>query len=92
MKTGEVLVEVVRNEMVESVHAGHLLVLDASGKTILQLGDVDSLVETAKKILKNSKLAISMGRNAREGVKIKFCIPDISTQISDLYKQAIENK
>ena len=44
MKTGEVLVEVVRNEMVESVHAGHLLVLDASGKTILQLGDVDSLI------------------------------------------------
>lgn len=44
MKTGEVLIEVVRNEMVESVHAGHLLVLDASGKTILQLGDVDSLI------------------------------------------------
>ena len=44
MKTGEVLVEVVRNEMVESVHAGHLLVLDASGKTILQLGDVDALI------------------------------------------------
>jgi len=44
MKTGEVLVEVVRNEMVESVHAGHLLVLDASGKTILQLGDVNSLI------------------------------------------------
>ncbi len=44
MKTGEVLIEVVRNEMVESVHAGHLLVLDASGKTILQLGDVDALI------------------------------------------------
>lgn len=44
MKSGEVLVEVVRNEMVESVHAGHLLVLDASGKTILQLGDVDALI------------------------------------------------
>lgn len=44
MKTGEVLIEVVRNEMVESVHAGHLLILDASGNTLLQLGDIDSLI------------------------------------------------
>ena len=44
MKTGEVLIEVVRNEMVESVHAGHLLILDASGKALLQLGDIDSLI------------------------------------------------
>jgi L-asparaginase II len=44
MKTGEVLLEVVRNELVESVHAGHLLILDASGKTVLQLGDIDSLI------------------------------------------------
>ncbi len=44
MKTGEVLLEVVRNDLVESVHAGHLLILDASGKTVLQLGDIDSLI------------------------------------------------
>ena len=44
MNTGAVLVEVVRNEMVESVHAGHLLILDAAGKTVLQLGDIDSLI------------------------------------------------
>ena len=44
MKTGEVLIEVVRNEMVESVHAGHLLILDAAGKTVLQLGDIDALI------------------------------------------------
>jgi len=44
MKTGEVLLEVVRNDLVESVHAGHLLILDAAGKTVLQLGDVDSLI------------------------------------------------
>lgn len=44
MKTGEVLLEVVRNELVESVHAGHLLILDASDKTVLQLGDIDSLI------------------------------------------------
>ncbi len=44
MKTGEVLIEVVRNEMVESVHAGHLLILDSSGNTLLELGDSDSLI------------------------------------------------
>jgi len=44
MKTGEVLLEVVRNDLVESVHAGHLLILDASDKTVLQLGDIDSLI------------------------------------------------
>ncbi len=44
MKTGEVLLEVVRNDLVESVHAGHLLILDAAGKTVLQLGDIDSLI------------------------------------------------
>ncbi|MFM1938075.1 MAG: hypothetical protein RLZZ320_933 [Actinomycetota bacterium] len=44
MKTGEVLLEVVRNDLVESVHAGHLIILDASGNTVLQLGDIDSLI------------------------------------------------
>ena len=44
MKTGEVLLEVVRNDLVESVHAGHLIILDASGNTVLQLGEVDSLI------------------------------------------------
>jgi len=44
MKTGEVLIEVVRNEMVESVHAGHLLILNAAGNTLLELGDTDSLI------------------------------------------------
>ena len=44
MKTGEVLLEVVRNDLVESVHAGHLIILDVAGNTVLQLGDVDSLI------------------------------------------------
>ncbi|NDI24122.1 MAG: hypothetical protein EBY87_01080, partial [Actinobacteria bacterium] len=44
MKTGEILLEVVRNDLVESVHSGHLLITDSSGKTILQLGDIDSLI------------------------------------------------
>ena len=44
MQAGEVLVEVVRNDLVESVHSGHLLIIDAAGKTILQLGNSDELI------------------------------------------------
>ena len=44
MKSGEVLLEVVRNEMVESIHSGHLLITDENGKTVLELGDVDDLI------------------------------------------------
>jgi L-asparaginase II len=44
MHAGEILVEVVRNEMVESVHDGHLLILDSSGEDLLKIGDVDQLI------------------------------------------------
>jgi L-asparaginase II len=44
MHAGEILVEVVRNEMVESVHNGHLLILDASGRDLLKIGDIDQLI------------------------------------------------
>ena len=42
MKIGEILLEVVRNDLVESVHAGHLLIVDGDGKTKLSLGDTDT--------------------------------------------------
>jgi L-asparaginase II len=44
MQAGPVLLEVSRNGMVESVHSGHLLVIDNSGKDLLALGDLDSLI------------------------------------------------
>lgn len=44
MKVGEVLLEVVRNDLVESVHAGHLLVTDSTGREVLALGELDSLI------------------------------------------------
>ena len=44
MNSGEVLLEVVRNEMVESVHSGHLLILGADGEEIMKLGDIDQLI------------------------------------------------
>jgi len=42
MRQGEILLEVVRSEMVESVHAGHLLITNGLGNSILELGDLDS--------------------------------------------------
>jgi L-asparaginase II len=42
MKVGEILLEVVRNDLVESVHAGHLLIVDSNGDSKLELGDLDS--------------------------------------------------
>jgi len=42
MRQGEILLEVVRNEMVESIHSGHLLITDKAGKSIIELGDLDS--------------------------------------------------
>lgn len=44
MKSGDILLEVVRNEMVESVHSGHLLILDGAGKTVLSIGDPDEII------------------------------------------------
>jgi len=44
MNSGEVLLELVRNEMVESVHSGHLLILGADGEEIMKLGDIDQLI------------------------------------------------
>jgi L-asparaginase II len=44
MNPGPVLLEVSRNGMVESVHCGHLLVVDNSGNPFLSLGDTDSLI------------------------------------------------
>jgi len=35
------LAEVIRNEMVESVHYGHLVLLNAKGEIQLQLGDIN---------------------------------------------------
>jgi len=44
MNVGEVLLEVVRNEMVESVHLGHLLILGYDGEEVLKIGDIDQLI------------------------------------------------
>jgi L-asparaginase II len=36
-----ILVEVVRGELVESIHRGRVAITDASGKLVRSLGDVD---------------------------------------------------
>jgi len=44
MNSGEVLLEVVRNDLVESIHSGHLLILNRDGQELLALGDLDQLI------------------------------------------------
>ncbi len=44
MNSGEVLLEVVRNDLVESIHSGHLLILDRDSREVLALGDLDQLI------------------------------------------------
>ena len=44
MNPGEILLEVVRNEMVESAHSGHLLILGSDGTEVLKIGDIDQLI------------------------------------------------
>jgi L-asparaginase II len=39
----EILTEVVRGETVESIHRGHLIVLDGSGKTVAALGSPETV-------------------------------------------------
>ena len=65
MRQGEVLLEVVRNEMVESVHAGHLLITDETGAPILELGDLDSPIYPRSAIK-----AIQASAMLRAGLKV----------------------
>ena len=44
MNSGEVLLEVVRNDLVESIHSGHLLILGSDGREVLALGELDQLI------------------------------------------------
>ena len=65
MKQGEVLLEVVRNEMVESIHTGHLLITGSDGSDLLLLGSVHELIypRSAVKSLQASAMV-------RAGVKL----------------------
>jgi L-asparaginase II len=67
MKQGEVLLEVVRNGMVESIHSGHLLISDSEGKTLLALGDLESPIypRSAVKSIQSSAMV-------RAGLKLSL--------------------
>jgi L-asparaginase II len=58
MNSGAVLLEVVRNDLVESVHSGHILILDRDGREVLALGDIDQLIypRSAVKSLQTSAM------------------------------------
>ena len=42
--TNPVIIEVTRGPKVESIHRGAICVIDAEGKTVLSLGDVETPV------------------------------------------------
>jgi L-asparaginase II len=41
--SSEILVKVIRGETVESIHRGHLIVVDGDGKTVASLGDPETV-------------------------------------------------
>lgn len=58
MNSGEVLLEVVRSDLVESTHSGHILILNQGGQEVVALGDIDQLIypRSAVKSLQTSAM------------------------------------
>lgn len=65
INSGEILVEVVRNEMVESLHSGHLLILDGNGRKTLSLGSTERAIYPRSAIK-----AIQASAMVRSGLKL----------------------
>jgi L-asparaginase II len=66
LAVGEVLAELVRNEVVESIHTGHLVVLNSDGSIAMQKGDPTQLIYPRSAY--KSILASAM---VRSGVKLE---------------------
>ncbi len=66
ISSGEILVEVVRNELVESVHSGHLLILGADGREKLSLGSTKHAMYPRSAIK-----AIQASAMVRNGLKLE---------------------
>ncbi len=66
IKTGEILVEIFRNEIVESVHSGHLLILGADGRERLSLGSTKHAMYPRSAIK-----AIQASAMVRNGLKLE---------------------
>ena len=62
---GEVLAEVIRNDVVESQHAGHFVALDTDGSILLQKGDPTQLIYP-----RSSYKAVLASAMVRSGVKL----------------------
>jgi len=62
----EILLEVVRGGMVESVHHGRVLIIDSDEKEVLSLGDPDQLIYPRSAIK-----AIQASAMLRAGLKLK---------------------
>ncbi len=66
ISSGEILVEVVRNELVESVHSGHLLILGTDGRERLSLGSTKHAMYPRSAIK-----AIQASAMVRNGLKLE---------------------
>lgn len=66
INSGEILVEVVRNEMVESVHSGHLVILGGDGREVLALGSTKHAMYPRSAIK-----AIQASAMVRSGLKLE---------------------
>ena len=66
ISSGEILVEVVRNELVESVHSGHLLILGTDGREKLSLGSTKHAMYPRSAIK-----AIQASAMVRNGLKLE---------------------
>ena len=63
---GDILVNVSRNGIIESIHSGHLLILDKKGKTLFSLGKNDFLMYP-----RSAVKAIQASAMVRKGLDIK---------------------
>jgi L-asparaginase II len=63
---GEVLAELIRNDVVESQHAGHFVALDADGSILLQKGDPTQLIYP-----RSSYKAVLASAMVRSGVNLE---------------------
>ncbi len=80
MTAGEPLVEYVRNNMVESLHSGHLLILNKSGQVHFSLGKPQTLIypRSAIKAIQTSAM-VRLGLNLPPELIALVCSSHIGT-------------
>jgi L-asparaginase II len=87
MKPGELLLEVVRNNRVESIHSGHLLILNSDGSKKFSLGDPDQIIFPRSAIK-----ALQAAAMLRAGLKVtpaELALASASHAGSAMHREAV---